>query len=138
MPTTEFLNVDLDIYSKHDLQPLIERLGRKVHVLYVGRERGKYSAHLEVAKNTKTADSTLRAFCRLIEDLPKPECGIRQPFAALALVFKPAPNHTPAILQFGPQPSKRLPMCVRRLSSRSTRPKRLPRQHAKSASILLA
>jgi|HubBroStandDraft_6_1064221.scaffolds.fasta_scaffold472669_2 hypothetical protein len=73
MPTTEFLNVDLDIYSKHDLQPLIERLGRKVHVLYVGRERGKYSAHLEVAKNTKTADSTLRAFCRLIEDLPKPE-----------------------------------------------------------------
>jgi hypothetical protein len=41
--------------------------------LYVGRERGKYSAHLEVAKNTKTADSTIREFCGLIEALPKPE-----------------------------------------------------------------
>lgn len=73
MATTHFLNVDLDIYSKHDLQPLVERLGRKVVALYVGRERGKYSAHLEVAKNTKTADSTIRAFCALIEALPKPE-----------------------------------------------------------------
>ena len=73
MATTHFLNVDLDIYSKHDLQPLVERLGRKVIALYVGRDRGKYSAHLEVAKNTKTADSTIRAFCALIEDLPKPE-----------------------------------------------------------------
>ena len=73
MPTTHFLNVDLDIYSKRDLQPLVDRLGRKVIALYVGRDRGKYSAHLEVAKNTKTADSTIRAFCGLIEDLPKPE-----------------------------------------------------------------
>jgi hypothetical protein len=73
LPTTHFLNVDLDIYSKRDLQPLVEHLGRKVIALYVGRDRGKYSAHLEVAKNTKTADSTIRAFCGLIEALPEPE-----------------------------------------------------------------
>jgi hypothetical protein len=44
-----------------------------VFVLYVGEERGKYSAHLEVAGLTKTADSTIRAFCRLIERLPERE-----------------------------------------------------------------
>ena len=73
MPNTEFLNVDLDIYSKHDLQPLVDRLGKKAPPLYVGRERGKYSAHLELAKYIQTPNSTIRAFCRLIEDLPKPE-----------------------------------------------------------------
>jgi hypothetical protein len=71
--TTHFLNVDLDIYSKHDLQPLVKRLGEKVFALYVGRDRGEYSAHLEVAKNTRTADSTIRAFCGFIVDLPKRE-----------------------------------------------------------------
>jgi hypothetical protein len=70
-PETHFLNVDLDIYSKRDLQPLVKAFGSKVHVLYVGRERAKYSAHLEIAGLTKTADSTLRAFCRLIERLPE-------------------------------------------------------------------
>ena len=72
MATTRFLNVDLDIHSKRDLRPLVDRLGRKVISLYVGRERGKYSAHLEVAKHTKTVDAAIRAFCALIEDLPKP------------------------------------------------------------------
>lgn len=70
---THFLNVDLVIYSRRDLQPLVTALGRKVIVLYVGRERGKYSAHLEIAGLTKTVDSTIRAFCRLIDRLPKPE-----------------------------------------------------------------
>ena len=41
--------------------------------LYVGRERGKYVAHLEVAKNTKTADSAIWEFCALIEALPEAE-----------------------------------------------------------------
>jgi hypothetical protein len=70
---THFLNVDLDIYSKHDLQTLVNALGRRVTVLYVGRERRKYSAHLEVAKNVGTADCAIWAFCGLIERLPKPE-----------------------------------------------------------------
>ncbi|MGC9950216.1 MAG: hypothetical protein ABSF64_27950 [Bryobacteraceae bacterium] len=32
--TTHFLNVDLDIYSKADFQPLVTALGKKVMVLY--------------------------------------------------------------------------------------------------------
>ncbi len=54
---THYRNVDLDIYSRHDLRPLIKGFGAKVHVLFVGRERGKYCAHLEVAQHPKTADS---------------------------------------------------------------------------------
>jgi hypothetical protein len=73
LSATHFLNVDLDIYSKRDLQSLIKRLGRKVIALYIGRERGKFCAHLEVAKNVRTADSAILAFCGLIEGLPKPE-----------------------------------------------------------------
>lgn len=68
---THFRNVDLDIYSMQDLQPLVHSFGRKVNVLYVGRDRRKFSAHLELAKITKSANSTIWAFCALIRALPK-------------------------------------------------------------------
>lgn len=68
---TRFLNVDLDIYSSSDLQPLVSSLGKKVIVLYVGREKRTYSAHLELARITANADSTIRHFCTFIESLPK-------------------------------------------------------------------
>lgn len=68
---THFLNVDLDVYSTYDLRPLVISLGRRVVALYVGRDRRKYCAHLEVAKMTKSVDSTIRAFCKLIHALPK-------------------------------------------------------------------
>ena len=74
--TTHFLNVDLDIYSKADLHPLVTALGKKVVVLHVGRIRQTHSAHLELAKITKTADATIRGFCSLIEALPQLERGL--------------------------------------------------------------
>ncbi|MGA2213587.1 MAG: hypothetical protein ABSH31_09965 [Bryobacteraceae bacterium] len=72
---TRYLNVDFDIDSRRDLRPLVKGFGVKVNVLYVGRACGKYCAHLEIAQHTKTAtaDSTIRAFCRLIEGLPEPK-----------------------------------------------------------------
>ena len=70
---THFLNVDFEIYAKLDLQPLVNQLGRKVIVLYAGRVRGQNCVILEIAKHSKTADSTIRAFCRLIEALPEAE-----------------------------------------------------------------
>ena len=68
---TGFLNVDLEIFSKHDLQPLINALGEKVLILYSAREGRTYRAHLELARTTITPDATIRAFCALIERLPK-------------------------------------------------------------------
>jgi hypothetical protein len=44
---TRFRNVDLDILSKSDLQPLVDAMGEDVFVLYVGRVKRHYEAHLE-------------------------------------------------------------------------------------------
>jgi hypothetical protein len=70
---THFLNVDLEIHSKSDLQALVTALGKKVFVLFVGRVRRTHRTHLELAKITRTADATIRGLCSLIETLPKPE-----------------------------------------------------------------
>jgi len=69
--TTHFLNVDLDILSKTDLQPLVATLGENVFVLFAGRVKRTYHAHLELVKITKTADETVREFCSLLNSLPR-------------------------------------------------------------------
>jgi hypothetical protein len=70
---THFLNVDVDLRSKSDLEPLVNALGKKVVALHVGREGRHYVAHLELARQTRTADSTIRALCSLIRALKGPE-----------------------------------------------------------------
>jgi hypothetical protein len=71
---TEFLNVDLDVCSKSDLQPMVTALGRKIIALYVGHDEGRYySAHLELARMPKTADTTIQGFGALIRALPRAE-----------------------------------------------------------------
>jgi len=70
--TTHFLNVDLELYSKSDLQPLVTFMSKRVSVLYVGRERRMYCAKVELGKYTKDADSTIRGLCALIRSLPAP------------------------------------------------------------------
>jgi hypothetical protein len=70
---THFLNVDLDIWSRYDLQPLVDAFGKKVFVLYVGHHRRKLRAHFELARHTTSADAAIRAFCRLTGALPKME-----------------------------------------------------------------
>src|SRR5215831_5304504 len=42
-----FLNVDLDIYSTRDLQPIVNTLGEAVIVLHLGRIKRTHNAHLE-------------------------------------------------------------------------------------------
>ena len=73
--TTHFLNVDLEIDSRSDLQPLVSVLGKKVDVLYVGRHQRTYMARLELARRTAnpSPDSIVRGFCALIRTLPKAE-----------------------------------------------------------------
>jgi hypothetical protein len=69
--TTRFLNVDLDIYSRSKLDPLVAAFGKRMDVLYLGRERHLYSAHLELAGFPKSADATIRGICTLILRLPR-------------------------------------------------------------------
>jgi hypothetical protein len=74
---TKFLNVDLDIFSKSDLQPLADAMGKKVIVLHVGRFKRTYEAHLELSgsplpqvRHPKSPEALIIEFCRLIEELP--------------------------------------------------------------------
>lgn len=70
---THFLNVDLDIYSRSDLELLVTAMGKTVYALYVGRDKRAFCAHLELSAVTKDADATIRRFCALIQSLPKSE-----------------------------------------------------------------
>jgi hypothetical protein len=45
-------------------------------VLYVGSIKETFCAHLEIAKPTKTADSTIQAFCKLLKNLPDREWAL--------------------------------------------------------------
>src|SRR5262249_53553909 len=67
---TEYLNVDLEIASRHDLQPLVDAFGARVLVLSVRRTKGLYFAGLELAAMTKTADRTIRRLASLVKSLP--------------------------------------------------------------------
>ena len=71
--STQFLNVDLDIYSTRNLQPLVAALGKAVIVLHIAHIKRTYGAHLEVVKLTKTPDAAIREFCSLIKRLPRAE-----------------------------------------------------------------
>jgi hypothetical protein len=68
---TGFLNVDLDVYSRSNLEPLAVELGDRVSVLYVGRERGIWSVHLEIAGQPAGADEAIRAFVGLVRKLSR-------------------------------------------------------------------
>ena len=67
---THFLNVDLDLWASFSLEPLVNAFGTKVGIHHVGRHKRTYHAHLDLARLTKDADSTIRAFCKLITGLP--------------------------------------------------------------------
>jgi hypothetical protein len=47
-PRAKFLNVDLDVFSKASLEPLVRDLGERVVVHYQGREGRRFSAHLSL------------------------------------------------------------------------------------------
>jgi hypothetical protein len=70
---TRFLNVDVDVWSRSDLRPLVAAFGRRILVHYVGAERRQHSAHFALASaHGKDADAIIRRLVALIEALPRP------------------------------------------------------------------
>ena len=47
---TTFLNVDLDLLSRSNLQPLVTVLRHRTFALHVGRDQHTYRAHLELSE----------------------------------------------------------------------------------------
>jgi len=70
---TTFLNVDLDVLSRSNLQPLVTVLGHRTFALHVGRDKHTYRAHLELSRDPKNPDAAIRSFVALIRALPKAE-----------------------------------------------------------------
>lgn len=70
---TTFLNVDLDIWSRSMLEPLVEAFGKKVCVLHVGKEGRRHGAHLELAASgdRHNCDQLIRRFVTLVKNLPR-------------------------------------------------------------------
>jgi hypothetical protein len=68
---TGFLNVDLDVYSRSNLEALVAALAQKTFALHVGREGNRYSAHFELTTLPKNADATIRGLAALISALPR-------------------------------------------------------------------
>jgi hypothetical protein len=67
---SSFLNVDLEVFSKSDLQPLVDALGSKVHVHYLGMEFRLFKAYVDLPEQPKTPESGILRFCELIQKLP--------------------------------------------------------------------
>jgi len=70
---THYRNVDLDVYAGTPLEGLVQALGDKVIVLYVGGGRRKYEAHMELASShmDMSADDTILELVDLIRRLPR-------------------------------------------------------------------
>jgi hypothetical protein len=70
---TKFLNVDLEVFSRSPLDPLVAAFGKKVDILHVGKWGRRYSAHLEVAGSGYRADAErlIRRFVAMVKALSK-------------------------------------------------------------------
>ena len=67
---TTFLNVDLDISSRHDLASLAEAFRPRLMALHVGRVRQRYWARFELRTQPKNPDVAIRRLVSAIERLP--------------------------------------------------------------------
>ena len=69
---TRFLNVDVDVWGRANLQPLVAALGNNVLVHYVGAEGSEQTAHFSLTSaHGKSADTIVRQLVALIEKLPR-------------------------------------------------------------------
>jgi hypothetical protein len=70
MAAPHFLNVDLEIESKHDLAVLEAELGRNMCVLFGGpASPGCFLLCLEILPQYGNPDDTIRVFCSMLERL---------------------------------------------------------------------
>lgn len=71
---TEFLNVDLEVFSGESLAPLVKGLGRSFFLLHEGRWGRKYAAILELQGShygKKKADLIIRRMVVLLKKMPR-------------------------------------------------------------------
>jgi hypothetical protein len=70
---TEFLNVDLEVFSRESLAAFAKALGPSVHVLHEGRWGRRYAACVELWSSGygQTADSIISRMARRLSKMPR-------------------------------------------------------------------
>lgn len=66
----KFLNVDLEVESAADLEPLVAAMAGGAFDLAKYRRRGRYHVRFELNRTPTNADQAIRAFARLLRRLP--------------------------------------------------------------------
>jgi len=67
-----FLNVDLQVKSRRDLSEFTREMDRKAFCLTYHKYRGVFFANYEVKIIPRSAETIMKAFCRILENLPPP------------------------------------------------------------------
>lgn len=69
---TKYINVDLDVISRRPLDALVDAMGERVLVLYVGAQGRGYGAHVELRGSHfgMGVDKAIRGLVRLLKRLP--------------------------------------------------------------------
>jgi hypothetical protein len=70
---TEFLNVDLEVFSRETLAPFAGALGRSWHILHVGHWGRRHAACLELTASGygQGADAIILRMTRLLNKMPR-------------------------------------------------------------------
>jgi hypothetical protein len=90
-----FLNVDLEVSSRKELQELLHALGQGVVILHTRSFRQRHLAAIEVAsQRPRTADAVIAEFARIIDSLPR--LALRQWKQATSRVFNVGIESIPA------------------------------------------
>lgn len=69
--TAEYLNVDLEVRSCHDLKPLVDALFPELHTLYVGRIGKKHFASFEISTLRNAPGPAIKVMLHALSKLPE-------------------------------------------------------------------
>ncbi|CAM4265671.1 hypothetical protein [Pseudoalteromonas byunsanensis] len=72
MPEIQFLNVDLELESKHDISALVNDLKRNAIVLHYDQDEYRQLARIEADAEVVSPDKAINHLCELIESCSKP------------------------------------------------------------------
>ncbi|WP_105169382.1 hypothetical protein [Pseudoalteromonas sp. T1lg23B] len=72
MPEIQFLNVDLELESKHDISALVNDLKRNAIVLHYDQDEYRQLARIEADAEVLSPDKAINHLCELIESCSKP------------------------------------------------------------------
>ncbi|CCQ11178.1 putative orphan protein [Pseudoalteromonas luteoviolacea B = ATCC 29581] len=72
----QFLNVDLELESKHDISVLVSDLSNKAVVLHYDKDEFRQLARIEAGGEISSPDKAINHLCELIESCSK--AGLKQ------------------------------------------------------------